>query len=159
MKWYDKSRQSKKDQSTFSMLKFNKGDDDMGRPIGTKNIMQTPEEKEKLVLEYFDSKVGYRKISESNDIYPSIFAKWIKLYRERGIEGLKSKTGKNGTGKGNFKRTEIEQLKQALLKKKLSWWDKKRLCGERSWYKKGIRFYIRCEYQIIEYFSKYYSIN
>ena len=109
----------KKDQSTFSMLKFNKGDDDMGRPIGTKNIMRTPEEKEKLVLEYLDSKVRYRKFAESNDIYPSTFAKWIKLYRERGIEGLKSKTGKNGTGKGNFKRTEIEQLKEALLKKEI----------------------------------------
>ena len=109
----------KKDQSTFSMLKFNKGDDYMGRPIGTKNIMRTPEEKEKLVLEYFDSKVGYRKFAGSNDIYPSTFAKWIKLYRERGIEGLKSKTGKNGTGKGNFKRTEIEQLKEALLKKEI----------------------------------------
>ena len=109
----------KKDQSTFSMLKFNKGDDDMGRPIGTKNIMRTPEEKEKLVLEYLDSKVGYRKFAESKDIYPSTFTKWIKLYRERGIEGLKSKTGKNGTGKGNFKRTEIEQLKEALLKKEI----------------------------------------
>ena len=109
----------KKDQSTFSMLKFNKGDDVMGRPIGTKNIMRTPEEKEKLVLEYLDSKVGYRKFAESNDIYPSTFTKWIKLYRERGIEGLKSKTGKNGTGKGNFKRTEIEQLKEALLKKEI----------------------------------------
>ena len=91
----------------------------MGRPIGTKNIMRTPEEKEKLVLEYLDSKVGYRKFAESNDIYPSTFTKWIKLYRERGIEGLKSKTGKNGTGKGNFKRTEIEQLKEALLKKEI----------------------------------------
>lgn len=101
------------------MLKFNKGDDVMGRPIGTKNIMRTPEEKEKLVLEYLDSKVGYRKFAESNDIYPSTFTKWIKLYRERGIEGLKSKTGKNGTGKGNFKRTEIEQLKEALLKKEI----------------------------------------
>ena len=101
------------------MLKFNKGDDAMGRPIGTKNIMRTPEEKEKLVLEYLDSKVGYRKFAESNDIYPSTFTKWIKLYRERGIEGLKSKTGKNGTGKGNFKRTEIEQLKEALLKKEI----------------------------------------
>ena len=101
------------------MLKFNKGDDAMGRPIGTKNIMRTPEEKEKLVLEYLDSKVGYRKFAESNDIYPSTFTKWIKLYRERGIEGLKSKIGKNGTGKGNFKRTEIEQLKEALLKKEI----------------------------------------
>ena len=101
------------------MLKFNKGDDDMGRPIGTKNIMRTPEEKEKLVLEYLDSKVGYRKFAESNDIYPSTFTKWIKLYRERGIDGLKSKTGKNGTGKGNFKRSEIEQLKEELLKKEI----------------------------------------
>ena len=88
----------------------------MARPIGTKNVMRTPEEKEKLVLEYFDSKVGYRKFAESKNIYPSIFIKWIKIYRENGIEGLKSKTG---TGKGNFKRTEIEQLKEDLLKKEI----------------------------------------
>ena len=91
----------------------------MGRPSGTKNVMRTPEEKEKLVLEYFDSKVGYRKFSESKDIHPSTFAKWIRLYREDGIKGLKSKTGKTGTGKGNFKRTEIEQLKEDLLKKEI----------------------------------------
>ena len=29
MKWYDKSRQVKKDQSTFSMLKYNKGVDNI----------------------------------------------------------------------------------------------------------------------------------
>ena len=91
----------------------------MGRPIGTKNIMRTPKEKEKLILEYFDSKIGYRKFAESKDIHPSIFAKWIKLYREIGIVGLNSKTGKSGTGKGNFKRTEIEQLKKDLLKKEI----------------------------------------
>jgi len=101
------------------MLKFNKGDDNMGRPTVTKNVMRTSKEKEKLVLEYLDSKVGYRKFAESKDIYPSIFVKWIKLYRESGIEGLKSKTGKTGAGKGNFKRTEIEQLKEDLLKKKI----------------------------------------
>lgn len=91
----------------------------MGRPIGTKNIMRAPEEKEKLVLEYFDSKVGYRKFAESNDIYPSTFTKWIKLYRENGIEGLKSKTGKTGIRKGNFKKTEVEKLKEYLLKKEI----------------------------------------
>lgn len=101
------------------MLKFNKGDDFMGRPAGTKNFMRTPEEKEKLVLEYFDSKVGYRRFAESYNIYPSIFAKWIKSYRESGINGLKSKTGKTGIGKGNFKRSEIEQLKEDLLKKEV----------------------------------------
>ena len=101
------------------MLKFNKGDDFIGSPIGTKNIMRTPEEKEKLVLEYLNSKEGYRRIAENNDVYPSIFLKWIKLYREQGIDGLKSKQGKTGIGKGNFKRSKIEQLKEELLKKEI----------------------------------------
>lgn len=91
----------------------------MGRPSGTKNVMRTPEEKEKLVLEYLNSKEGYRRIAENNDVYPSIFLKWIKLYREQGIDGLKSKQGKTGIGKGNFKRSEIEQLKEELLKKEI----------------------------------------
>ena len=104
------------------MVKFNKGDDNMGRPSGTKNVMRTPEEKEKLVKEYFNSKVGYRKFAESNDIYPSIFCKWIKLYRENGIEGLKSKTGKANkpnNGKYNRNKSEIEKLKEELLKKEI----------------------------------------
>ena len=92
------------------MVKFNKGDDNMGRPSGTKNVMRTPEEKEKLVKEYFNSKVGYRKFAESNDIYPSIFCKWIKLYRENGIEGLKSKTGKaNKPNNGKYNRNKCNQ--------------------------------------------------
>lgn len=93
----------------------------MGRPSGTKNVMRTPEEKEKTVLEYYNSDIGYRKFAERHDIYPSTFAKWIKSYRENGIEGLKSKTGKTGTGKGNFKKNEIEQLKEDLLKKEIEW--------------------------------------
>ena len=94
----------------------------MGRPSGTKNVMRTPEEKEKLVKEYLNSKVGYRKFAESNDIYPSTFTKWIKLYRENGIEGLKSKTGKANkpnNGKYNRNKSEIEKLKEELLKKEI----------------------------------------
>lgn len=89
----------------------------MGRPSGTKNVMRTPEEKEKLVLEYFNSKVGYRKFAESNDIYPSTFTKWIKLYRDNGIEGLKSKTGKHNNlncERYNTNKTEIEKLEEKL---------------------------------------------
>ena len=52
-------------------------------------------------------------------VYPSIFLRWIKLYREQGIDGLKSKQGKTGIRKGNFKRSEIEQLKEELLKKEI----------------------------------------
>ena len=94
----------------------------MGRPAGTKNVMRTPEEREKLVLKYFNSKVGYRRFAESNDIYPSIFCKWIRLYREKGIEGLKSKTGKASkpnNGKYNRNKSEIEKLKEELLKKEI----------------------------------------
>jgi len=94
----------------------------MARPSGTKNIMRTPEEKEKLVLEYFNGKEGYRRIAENNDVYPSIFLKWIHQYREKGIEGLKSKTGKHNNSKcGRYKRnkSEIEKLKEELLKKEI----------------------------------------
>ena len=66
----------------------------MARPAGTKNIMRTPEEKEKIVIEYLNSKVGYRSVAQGNDIDKTILFKWIKKYRENGIEGLKSKTGK-----------------------------------------------------------------
>ena len=83
------------------------------------SVIKTENPKEKLVLEYLNSKEGYRRIAENNDVYPSIFLKWIKLYREQGIDGLKSKQGKNGIRKGNFKRSEIEQLKEELLKKEI----------------------------------------
>ena len=91
----------------------------MARPIGTKNVMRTEEEKERIVLEYLNSKEGYRRIALNNDVDPNVLFRWIKLYKEKGKEGLKSKTGKTGSGKGNFKRTEIEQLKENLLKKEI----------------------------------------
>lgn len=94
----------------------------MGRPSGTKNIMRTPEEKEKLVLEYFNSKEGYRRIAENNDVHPSLFIKWIEAYKENGIEGLKSKTGKiskPNNRKYNRNKSEIEKLKEELLKKEI----------------------------------------
>lgn len=94
----------------------------MGRPSGTKNVMRTAEEKEKLVLEYFDSKVGYRKFAESKDIHPGIFSNWIRKYQMEGIEGLKSKTGKASkpnNGKYNRHKSEIERLEEKLLKKEI----------------------------------------
>lgn len=94
----------------------------MGRPSGTNNTMRTAEEKEKLVLEYLHGKEGYRRIAENNDVHPSIFLKWVHKYREKGIEGLKSKTGKHSNpkcGRYNRKKSEIEKLKEQLLKKEI----------------------------------------
>lgn len=94
----------------------------MSRPSGTKNNMRTPEEKEKIVKKYLNSKEGYRRIAENNDVYPSVLLRWIKLYREFGIEGLKSKTGNHNNpkcGRYNRNKTEIEKLKEELLKKEI----------------------------------------
>lgn len=91
----------------------------MGHPIGKKNLIRTPEEKEKIVLEYLNGKVGYRAVAAANEIHESIFYVWIKKYQESGIDGLRSQTGK--TKKPNSgrhkKRTEIEELKRELAKK------------------------------------------
>lgn len=94
----------------------------LARPNGTKNIMRSPEEKEKLVIEYLNGKEGYRRIAENNDVHPSIFLKWIHQYREKGIEGLKSKTGKHNNpkcGRYNRNKSEVEKLKEELLKKEI----------------------------------------
>ena len=84
--------------------------------------MRTPEEKEVIVLEYLNGEVGYEKIAANYGIDNSLFQKWIKRYRESGIEGLRSKSGKGSNGnKGKYNRhpTEVEILKKELLKKEI----------------------------------------
>ena len=66
----------------------------MGRPTGTKNNMRTPEEKEKIILEYFDSGKGAIEFSRYIGIDRKQLWKWIKKDIEQGIDGLKSRTGK-----------------------------------------------------------------
>ena len=90
----------------------------MGR-INGKNIMRTPQEKEQIVLEYINGIISTRAIAEKYGTSQGVFNKWLKRYREYGIKGLESNTGKTGIGKGNFKKTEIEQLKEDLLKKEI----------------------------------------
>ena len=94
----------------------------MGRNKGEKNIMRTPEKKEKIVLEYLNGNAGYETIAISHGVYPSILKRWIKKYRESGIDGLRSNTGKStNKGKGRYNRhpSEVEKLKRELAKKKL----------------------------------------
>ena len=91
----------------------------MGHPIGKKNIIRTPEEKEKIVLEYLNGNVGYRAVAAAHEIHNGIFYAWIKKYQESGIDGLRSQTGKkSGSNKGRPKKgDEIEELKRQLAKK------------------------------------------
>lgn len=95
----------------------------MGRPMGTKNNMRTPEEKEKIVLEYLNGRVGYKTVAQSYNIYPRRFFIWIKNYREKGIEGLKSKTGKCSKkgiiGRPKKAVTREEELERENIKLKI----------------------------------------
>ena len=91
----------------------------MGHPTGKKNIMRTPEEKEKIVLEILSGKLGMRPAEKTYDVNHKTIYDWIKKYQESGINGLKSQTGKkSGSNKGRPKKgDEIEELKRELAKK------------------------------------------
>ena len=88
--------------------------------INRKNNMRTPEEKEKIVLEYLNGRAGYRAVARSYGLSHGRFFIWVQKYKENGIEGLKSKTGtkKGGNkGKGNKKcKTREEELERENLK-------------------------------------------
>ena len=84
-----------------------------------KNTMRSPEEKEKIVLEYLNSKVGGRKIAEFYEVDYSVFRRWVSKYKENGIEGLKSKTGKalkNIPGRPKKAANRIEELERENVK-------------------------------------------
>ena len=97
----------------------------MGHPKGTKNVMRSPEEKEQLVLEWQTTNIGMQTFAVSKGLAPRPFMRWVHAYEEQGIDGLKSKTGKCGSGnpyaalhnKKNL--TEIERLRLELAKKEV----------------------------------------
>ena len=97
----------------------------MGHPKGTKNVMRSPEEKEQLVLEWQTTNIGMQTFAVSKGIAPRPFMRWVHAYEEQGIDGLKSKTGKCGSGnpyaalhnKKNL--TELERLRLELAKKEV----------------------------------------
>ena len=94
----------------------------MGRPLGGKNNIRTPEEKEAIVLEYLNGRVGYKEVANAHGISKGLFCTWIKKYRESGIEGLVSKAGKQSkpnNGKYNHHPSEVEKLKREILKKEI----------------------------------------
>lgn len=91
----------------------------MGHTLGKKNVMRTPEEKEKLVLEYLNSNIGIMIFALDHDINRDLFRRWVNKYQKFGINGLKSQTGKaKKPNSGRPKKgTEIEELKRELTKK------------------------------------------
>lgn len=101
-----------------------RGGDKVGRPSGTKNNMKTPEEKEKLILEWKSSKMSAITFIKKHKISKNAFWVWRRNYEKDGIDGLKSKTGKvinpeKAKNKGIYLRkpkTREEELELQVIK-------------------------------------------
>ncbi len=96
-----------------------------GRPKGTTNMIRSAEEKERIVL-------AWRKTNESQSAFcngvglnPRLISVWNRKYEKDGLEGLRSKTGKCGSGNifsalhTSKKLSEVERLKLELMKKEI----------------------------------------
>ena len=85
--------------------------------------MRTPEEKEKIVKEYY--KIGQAKVCHKYNISRSLIWNWVKKYEEQGLEGLKSQTGKTKNSNPHaglhFRKpkNKIEELELELMKKEI----------------------------------------
>ena len=97
----------------------------IGRPKGTKNIMRSPEEKEQIVLRCINENMPYKTLGTELGISNTRIRAWVCAYQKEGIEGLKSKQGKCGSGNpyaalSNKKNlTEVERLRLELAKKEV----------------------------------------
>ncbi len=95
----------------------------IGRPRGTKNVMRTPEEKEAIVLEAIEN--GVRSTAARYELTRSLLQTWLRKYRESGIAGLKSQSGKHGSGnplaglQSKKNKTREEELELENLKLKI----------------------------------------
>lgn len=86
-----------------------------------KNIMRTPEEKEKIVLEMINGGFGFHTMSKMYDISKSVLSRWYYAYKEKGIEGLKSNTGRHKNSNAGIylrkPKNKIDELELEIMKK------------------------------------------
>lgn len=89
-----------------------------------KNNMRSSEEKEAIVLESFH--YGCNQTAQKYDIHRSVLKEWRRKYREYGIDGLRSQTGKTSHGYNHLARlrnkknkTREEELELENLKLKV----------------------------------------
>lgn len=60
-----------------------------------KNNMRTPEEKEKIIKDLLSGKTSWSETYKKYNLSESVLSHWKYAYLEKGIDGLKSKTGKH----------------------------------------------------------------
>lgn len=86
------------------------------------NNMRTPEEKELIIKRYLKGESAIQ-LAREYEIERSMLYRWLKKYKNEGLEGLKSKTGKASIHHKNMgihlrkPKNKIEELELELLKK------------------------------------------
>lgn len=84
------------------------------------NRMRTPEEKEKILKDYLNG-MGISTIVKKYQVRDFMIYRWLKKYKEEGLDGLKSKTGKAAGGYKGIGRkkpkNKIEELELEIMKK------------------------------------------
>lgn len=96
-----------------------------GHPKGKKNRMRSPEEKETIVRKCLDENIPFQTLGRELGITDTSISTWVRAYEINGINGLKSKTGKCGSGNpysalyNKKDLTEIERLRLELAKKEV----------------------------------------
>lgn len=94
-----------------------KGGTNMSRTAGRKNVMRTPGEKKKIVLEA--SKYGPSITAQKYSVHMRTIYEWTRKYKEGGIEALKNKSGNNAVGRYMVPKTKEDELRVENLKLKI----------------------------------------
>ena len=85
----------------------------MRRPKGTSNRQLSNEEKEKILLEHYNEHVPWNEIYKKYNLSSSLVYSWSVKYRENGVRGLDSNSGKHNNNYGGLylKKPEEEHKK------------------------------------------------
>lgn len=97
----------------------------IGRPKGGKNRKFTSEQKRDFVLECIKENSPIDTFARNNSLSKTMLRSWIAKYEKNGLDGLRSRQGKCGSGnpyaalhtKKNL--TEVERLRLELAKKEV----------------------------------------
>jgi len=83
--------------------------------------IRTPEEKEKIVKELLSGKLSWAQTYKKYNLSQSVLSRWKYAYLEKGIEGLKSNTGKHKNPNSGLHlrkpKNKIEELELKIMQK------------------------------------------
>ncbi len=93
----------------------------MGRPIGTKNRKFSEKDKERILLEHYNNRIPWKELCRQYELSSSLIYAWNIKYKTKGIDGLKTNSGKHKNNHGGpylkKPKNKIEELELELMRK------------------------------------------